>query len=168
MAFGDDDFLQKEESEIHIFKAKPRTFLSSEPTTFNGSRLTLNKYIIEITQTDKISLLVMPESQKEFTTQSALAQQYVGVNSRPEICANVQLVAPGAEPTKKQEFKSFGKNIDILWTTKTHVLNFRKLEKSMTKIVVCTDDIFANNRRLRSELGFVVAMADEQWRCNVL
>lgn len=58
----------------------------------------------EMTQKDDVAELIVPTDQKAFTSQRELAK-YIGVNSRAEICANVHLVAPGSNPTSKDEYK---------------------------------------------------------------
>lgn len=49
---------------------------------------------IRMDQRDKIYKLTVPATKKEFTSKKAMAQ-YVGVRCRPDICAAVQLIAPG-------------------------------------------------------------------------
>lgn len=61
---------------------------------------------------NKIAKLRTSITQKDFSSKSAM-EQYVGVNSRPDICSTVQLISPGAEPTSLTEFKIMNKVVKI-------------------------------------------------------
>lgn len=54
---------------------------------------------ILIDQKDKIRKLEIPKSQKGFAIQRSMCK-YIGVNTRPDVCTTVKLVAPGAEKTE--------------------------------------------------------------------
>lgn len=57
--------------------------------------------MINIYKERKIAKLTSPETQKYFAIEMALVQ-YIGVNCRQNICAAVQLIAPGSEPTTEE------------------------------------------------------------------
>lgn len=74
-----------------------------------------------MSQTDKIERLTTATTQQAFSSQGAAAQ-YIGINTRPDICAAVHLIAPGNAPTKPEEYKSLAKSIKFLHETKTQGL----------------------------------------------
>lgn len=78
-------------------------------------------------KSDKVQNLEITESQKEFTSQRAMAR-YIGVNSRPDICATVQLIAPRSDPTSQIEFKLLEKVIKRLRDTSDIGFAFVRLE----------------------------------------
>lgn len=72
---------------------------------FNGIRLTRgNDSVVRMEQRDKIEKLTIPTNDKEFASKHAMVQ-YIGVNFHPDVCAPVQLVAPGQEQTTKEGYK---------------------------------------------------------------
>lgn len=68
-------------------------------------------------QNDKIEGLDVPKTPKEFCSKRAMCQ-YIAVNTRPDACATIQLIAPGSEDTTGQEFKILEKTIGHLKDTK--------------------------------------------------
>ena len=95
LGVGTESFLEKEEIASKQFRCKPRTIISSENTSFNGINIKKTTASYSITQSDKVDKLVDPTTSVEYASHRALAQ-YVGVNTRPDICAPVQLLAPGS------------------------------------------------------------------------
>ena len=120
-----------------------------------------------MSQADKIEKLAIAETQQEFTSQRALAQ-YIGVNVRPDICAPVQLIAPGKLPTTDKERKSLKKTTKFLKETIDQGLNYVALDLKTTKLVLMTDASFANAEGMRSQLGYLVLMVDDDDNCNIV
>lgn len=58
--------------------------------------------VVTMYQTEKVYKQQVPWKLEEFASQRSLAQ-YICVNTRPDICAAVQLIAPGSEPTSEKE-----------------------------------------------------------------
>lgn len=87
--------MDQEEEESKEFRSKARTELTTKTTEFNGIRVQRTENgTIKMDQVDKISKIYITEMQVQFASQRVLAQ-YDGGNSRPEICAAMQLLAPG-------------------------------------------------------------------------
>lgn len=57
--------------------------------------------MINMTKKENMDQIDNVNVQKSFTSLRALAQ-YIGVNKRPGICATVQLIEPGSDPSHKQ------------------------------------------------------------------
>lgn len=107
------------------------------------------------------------EEQKGFTSQCALAQ-YILDNSRADVCANNHLITTGASTTTREKLNSCAKTVKHLRDRRTHGLKFQKLYVSTLKIIVITDESFANTCDLRSQLQIAIAMAHVSGRFNVL
>lgn len=120
-----------------------------------------------MTQSDTIHQLDVPVEQKRFTSQRALAQ-YIGVISRSDICAKIQLVTPGASVTTRKEYNSLAKTVAHLHQTRMHGLKFEKLDMATIYIIFFADAKLTTTREPRSQMGFVITMADASGRCNVL
>ena len=72
---------------------------------FNG--LTINSmpnYVYQITQTDKIKSVKVPCNREEFVSERAKCQ-YIGVRMRPDISAEVPILASACEETAEKDFK---------------------------------------------------------------
>lgn len=97
LGIGSPAFLEDEDSVAHHFKYKARTVLSDTTLTFNGSDLDRPRTTtIRMRQPDKMRTLLNQLDQPGFAIQRAMAQ-YVGVYTRPDICAPVQPVATGQD-----------------------------------------------------------------------
>lgn len=94
-----------------MFRMKSRNFFTCAPTKFNGSNWSTADETITMTKMIRSTRSSSTTTKKTFTIQRALAQ-YIGVNMCPYVCANFQLVAPGADEASKEEHKSFFKTIE--------------------------------------------------------
>lgn len=63
-----------------------------------------------MTEQKKILKLVTPTTKEAFRSQRALTQ-YIAMNCRPDICATLQLIAPGNARIENRQFKSLKKSI---------------------------------------------------------
>ena len=167
LGFGTPAFLDLEESASKLFRCKPRTGITSKPISFNGIMINKLQNGYRMSQTDKVDRLTIATTQKAFSSQRAAAQ-YIGVNTRPDICAAVQLIAPGNAPTTPAEFKSLSKSIKFLQETKDQGLTYVNLDLRSARIVLLTDASFANAAGMKSQLGYLILMADDNGNCNLL
>lgn len=120
-----------------------------------------------MTHGDKIAERLTPVDQKDFTSHRVLSQ-YIGVDSRLDVCANVQLAAPGTDPTTKAEYNALNKTIKHLHTTTNYARQFEPLDLETMRIIVYTDGRFSNTIEMGSQLEVVVPMADATGQCNNL
>lgn len=98
MYIGTERFIIHEAEASHRYKSKPREILSRSPTPCNGYYIHRTPTgDIRMFQSDKITLLTPPDTEKCFVSQRAMAQ-YIGVKMRPYITASVQLVTSAYEP----------------------------------------------------------------------
>lgn len=93
--------------------------------------------------------------------------EYIGVNCPPSICATDQLIAPTDAKIKALQIKLLRTVINHMHITKENGLEFVRLDIESVRIVVLSDAPFANAAGLKSQLGFVVLMADSYRRVNV-
>lgn len=168
LCLGSDEFNTEENDAATTFKTKPRRFLDEKETTFNGINIKRkNDGTIITTQEDKIEAMTDPIDEKSFISVRASAQ-YIGVNTRPDACANVQLLAPGTEEITKTEFKTLKRTLDHLRETKEDGLTFCPLDMETMRMVLISDASFANARGGKSQLGYIVAMVDGTGRANII
>ena len=168
LAMGTASFMSDEEIASSKFICKPRSLLTNKPLTFNGLTLTRSTNgKIYATQKEKILRLKHPTNQSEFTSNRALAQ-YIGVCVRPDLCAAIQLLAPGKEPTTPTEMKQLTKTINRLHETSDTGLSFCPLNLDKTKLIIISDAAFGNARGLRSQLGYLILLVDDTGAANII
>lgn len=141
--------------------------ITDKPTSFNGIMIHKEGTKMVIAQKEKIDRLHMVDTQVEFNSQRALAQ-YVGVNVRPDVCAPIQLIAPGSQPTTDAEFKSLRRSTKFLKETRTQGLNFTPLNLETVRLVLLSDASFGNAAGLKSQLGYLIMMVDSDDNCNIV
>lgn len=118
-------------------------------------------------QRNKIPLLKDPTYYKYFT--SILASvQYLVVNTRPDTCANVKLICPGADPLTNTEYKTLTATFSHLRETNDNGINFRPVYINASRLVLITDASFANAKGNISQLGFIVLMMDDEGHANII
>ena len=167
LGFCTPNFMEDEERASTVFRCKPRTPISTKPISFNGIYICKKGETYSMTHGEKIDKLECVETQKAFVSQKALAQ-YIGVNVRPDVCASIQLVAPGSKPTSDEEYKTFKRTVKSMIATRDQGLNFIKLDIPSTKLILLTDASFANAEGMKSKLGYMIAMVDKFKRCNII
>jgi len=166
---GSDDFLKIEEETATKFKSKKRKILSpGQQATFNGTTISFEKdNTYKLLQKEKLEALSPVTTNKNFHSARAKIQ-YVGVMTRPDLCAETQLLANGIDDPSKEDLKRLNKLIKYCKKTKDIGLKFVKLDLDSTKIVLFTDSSFANAKNLKSQLGFVIALVDKENNANII
>lgn len=111
-SFFDDE----DKASLHL-NSKLRTMISTAPTPFNGTKSVRspNKSII-VTQPDEIEKLSPTNTNQQFTNQRARAQ-YIGICTRPDIFAQVQLIAPTSEAPTPAEHTILAKTLSQIQET---------------------------------------------------
>lgn len=95
-------------------------------------------------------------------------EKYICVKLRSEICAPVQLFAPGSLPTTDIQQKVLKKALKLMIETKDQGLNYTKLELPSSKLVLLSDAPFVNATGLKSQLGYIILMVDKNDNFNIL
>lgn len=72
--------------------------------------------------------------------------QYVGINVRPDVCAPIQLIAPGNAPPSRAEKKLLEKLINSLTEIIYQGLDYLPVDLDTARTVLLTDTNFANAR----------------------
>lgn len=107
------------------------------------------------------------DNSSDFISQRALAQ-YIGVNVRPDICAPVQLIAPGKNEVTDKDIKSLKKTTKFLKETIEQGLTFVPLNLETMRLVLMTDASFANAQGMKSQLGYLIMLVDDEGNCNIV
>lgn len=167
LTVGTKEFLEEEKEAARQFKTKERTTINNKPTTFNGVRICKIDNVITMDQQDKIEKLETPSTQKGFTSKRAMCQ-YIGVCTRPDTCAPIQLIAPGKNDTSKTEYNVLRKIVNHLKATKERGLKFVPINMKTARLVLFTDSSFANATDFKSQLGFLLLIVDDNHRANIV
>lgn len=94
--------------------------------------------------------------------------RYIVVCSRPDVCAAVQFIAPGSEPTTDGKMEGLNKAVILMKDTNAVGLTFCQLDMDNVHLVLITDAYFGNFRDYKSQLGFVILMADNTRVSNIV
>lgn len=94
--------------------------------------------------------------------------QYISVSVCPDICAPVQHITPGADPTTDDEYATSAKVRNFLLYQKETKLTFVPLYMDSAKRLVISGARFANARGGRSQLGFQIFLTDKHNNANII
>lgn len=137
-------------------------------TLCNGLQVKLvEKNFIRVTRMARIESLKIPNTEKGFKIQRALAQ-YIGVKWRPDICARVQLISPGSESISESQFVSLRKAIGHLKSRKETELDFVEMDMMSMQIVALSDSSYANADGMKSQLVYVSLMVSKTCRASIV
>lgn len=163
---GTTPFVKEKESAVESFRCKLISSIRTGPTSFNGINISISKetnYTID--QTDKMDRLDEDNAKKQFTNHRPLPQS-VGLNSKSDICAPIQLKAPA---TSRQH----------RWSSKVtqNVHQIPKVNKDPRPNIRPTATAFFQNspphrllnckcHGMKSSLRYFVILVDTEERCN--
>jgi hypothetical protein len=184
---GDDDFAEKEQAGLEKakFTAKERERLTSiHNLKFNGGIIETDGTAITLTQVRQCENLRIVSNKNTTTTSSrgavrqnlSIKDQYIAQRARgayissvcqPEAAYDLSVAAQAVEPTEN-DVKKLNKRIQWQIENAARGLRFVKLEKESLRLLVFTDASFANNKDLSSQIGYVLVLADDAGRANIL
>lgn len=127
MDIGTNDFLHFEEEASDRYNCKPRKLLTSTPTIFNGSHIRRGGCPTNPSLCTNARRSTTSIHQKALASQRAIAQ-YIGVNRRPYVTANVQLIEPKNDPVTPSECEILAKTILHLKKKSDTGLNYRPID----------------------------------------
>lgn len=184
---GDDAFAEREQLGLQKarFLAKERERLTiNNDLKFNGGIIHTDGTGITLTQVRQCKNLKTVSDKNTTTTSSrgavrqnlTIKDQYIAQRARgayiasvcqPEAAYDLSVAAQAIEPTEN-DVKKLNKRIQWQIENAARGLRFVKLEKETLRLLVFTDASFANNRDLSSQIGYVLVLADDTGRANIL
>jgi hypothetical protein len=170
LGVGTAAFLVEEEAASRKFRCKPRTIVGvGETVQFNGteiSRLEGNVFLMK--QPRKLRGLETATTQNQLTSVRA-AMQYVATTTRPDLAAPCQLLASRVGVhADAASYKSMNGLVEIGADSADDGLRFVPLDLSSMRVVVFADASFANASDYKSQIGFVVCLADANNAANIV
>jgi hypothetical protein len=160
-------FSQREDEQLKeaAFSAKPKqTLTADEPLLFNGGIISLDGDTITLRQKGQAKRLRLvnassPDAKQQYVEQRARGA-YIASICQPEACFDLLSAAQHQDPTP-DDVKALNRR--IRWQIDHHErgITFVPLDLHTAKLFVFVDGSFANNRDLTSQLGFVIALANE-------
>ena len=121
----------------------------------------------ELDQSVKLGKLQTPETDQDLVSSRALVQ-YIGSCTRPDLSAPTQLLASAVTNPTKETYKEMEKNIKWCHATKKVGICFVPLKLEECRLILFTDSSFANANKGKSQLGFVVVLAEKSGNGNIL
>lgn len=167
--FGTKRFLKDESITATKYLSKERQVIhEGEKHDFNGLTIKrLQKRVFEIEQFDKLKNLKVPKDQTEFVSERAKVQ-YIGISTRPDLCAATQLLATAALDPKKEDYKKMKNIIERAKQTSSVGLKYVPLDQESLQLMLFTDASFANCANLKSQIGFILVLADKFGSANII
>lgn len=115
----------------------------------------------------KIEAVATPIIENGFQNQNFLAL-YSSVNSWPDVCAFVQLIVPGSAEVEEIQFDILRKKSNA-WERNIETLyQFFEIDVRNIRVVVLSDISIASRVGLKSQLVFVVLVAEEHCSANLV
>lgn len=171
MGTATDEFLAREEEQSQRIVCKPRTIIEvGSKMTFNGTEISHPcPNVFRLSKREKLTMLTKCESRADLISWGA-SIQYVSGSCRPDLTAACQLAAtPVAAPSPKRATISLlNFLVQVCHDTCDDGLTFVPLDISSIRIVAHSDAAFANAEDLKSQLGFVILMVDDQDTANIV
>jgi hypothetical protein len=137
--------------------------------TFNGaqiSRLTDLLTVLQSDQAKKIELLNTTDiSREEYVSQRARGA-YISSVCQPQVTFGLLYAAQTTDP-QKDDVDKLNKCLKWQIENKDKGLTFVKLTGQL-RLVIFTDLLFANNKDYSSQIGYVIALADDNNNCNII
>lgn len=171
----DEKFAAKEEIERQRanFIAKPVTYLTKmRPINFNGSNISLdedgNIMLTQQNHCNKIRLINQNDDIKsQYISQRALGA-YIATVCQPEASFDLSRAAQVINP-ETNDVSQLNKRLTWQKSNQTRGLKFVPLDYNSLKILVFTDGSFANcNEDMTSQIGFVICLADNSNKANIV
>lgn len=94
---------------------------------------------------DKIANLDDPKDRETLANIREMVQ-YIGANTRPDVCAPIQLAASGPEETIPQQYDVLTKVIALLKRTKRQGLILVSVNSYTERLIIVSDALVANAR----------------------
>jgi hypothetical protein len=188
LLLADRSFAAEEERELQKvgFLTKEREELTAtNPIKFNGGQLTMKGNSLTLTQGQHcqnlrpVSLETVDLTsargvvRKQIPTKGQYVAQrargaYVATVCQPEAAFDLSSAAQVTEPTN-DDIRKLNKRLEWQKENPLRGLTFVPLKTGTPlKLVVFTDSSFANNADYSSQIGYVIALADDEDNANVL
>ena len=147
------------------FRAKPKERLSGEaPLEFNGCTLTLHRDTISLTQKGQGAKIAVIDTKGADRAHKYMEQRvrgaYIASICQPEASFDLSAAAQIQQPADKDYVKL---NSQLQWQAENlhRYLRYILLDLATAKLMVFTDESFANNQDLSSQLGYLLDLANE-------
>lgn len=103
---------------------------------------------------------------KDFCWQAQL--QYISSCVRPDLCASVHLMASEVINSSSATYMKMGTVVDWCRETCKIGLTFDPFDRNTFGLALFTDASFANKEGLKSQLGYVIVLMDDNNKGNIV
>lgn len=165
---GNKAFSEKSKLVRSHFDTKRRQY---PPFKFAGIHIERpTAYAFEMHQLTYIQKLTTLHPTADFKSFRTLRHQLAWTaNSRPDILAGVNILSQVTETQfKESHITKINSLVNHLHNTARMKLRYVTLDPKSLQLIVFCDGSFASNEDLSSQCGYIVLMADEQGKANLL
>ena len=154
-------FAEREQDRL-VYAAKSREILFTDHSLiFNGTFLRRHDNgKLSITQKQQCATIECAKTKDKYVKQRAKGA-YVATMCQPEAAFDLSLAAQSAQNPDDKDFKLLNKRLQWQLKNKLRGLTFVPVDASTAKLFVFVDASFANNKDMSSQLGFLIAIANE-------
>jgi hypothetical protein len=162
------EFSATEEKKIQkaAFRAKPKAQLAkSSPMEFNDARFTFDNDQLNLRQKEQSKKLQLVNIGAEERDQQYLEQRargaYLASICQPEATFDLFVAAQAHNPDS-DNLTRLNKRLQWQINHLNRSLRYVNIDLRFAKLIIFADGLFANNRDLSSQLGFLVILANEE------
>jgi len=166
---GMEGFMAREEEELQKakFKAKPRkNLVDGTSGDFNGCHITIEKDAVTVVQKGQAEKLTLVDLNANDRAQQYVEQRargaYIASICQPEAVFDYSVAAQIQQQQSDEDIKKLNQRLEWQINNKLRGLRFISLDLSKAKLMVFTDGSFANNRDLSSQIGYLIALVNEE------
>jgi hypothetical protein len=170
LGHGTPMFLKDEEHHSSRFVCKPRQILhEGHSIHFNGAELSMHpRRILALTQSKKLQELKHAKIGGELVSIRA-AMRYIATCTRPDLAAPCQLLASRVgDNAPHSVYTAMNKLVSIARETVQDGLRFVPLDLETVRVVLFSDASFSNAAEYKSQLGFVICLAEVNDNANIV
>ncbi|KHJ30532.1 hypothetical protein EV44_g3546 [Erysiphe necator] len=166
---GNEEFIRLEQDEIiksQIVTKPVDKLMSNKNLTFNGGIINLGENSIILSpknQGEKIKIVDMNKLnfRNEFIAQRARGA-YIATLCQPEASFDLSFAAQTCQDPSDEDVKYLNKRLKWQIENKHRGLNYIKVNLNSAKLFIFVDASFANNRDYSSQIGFIIALANDK------
>ncbi|KAF1828306.1 hypothetical protein BDW02DRAFT_652134 [Decorospora gaudefroyi] len=159
LGLSDQDFANNETKEL-CFKAKDKQFLApSNPIDFNGCVVSIKHGTITLRQKRQGEKLEPAKDKKSYIQQRARGA-YIATICQPEASFDLAAAAQATNPSK-EEISRLNKRLTWQKDNVDRGLRYVQLDMKNLKLFTLVDALFANNKDMSSQMGYVIILGNE-------
>jgi hypothetical protein len=160
LGFSNTAFANKESDKLRFMAKEKQSLKTGEPLIFNGCVLTVEGDILHLRQKNQGQKLKLATDKQTYVQQRARGA-YIAIICQPEASFDLSAAAQIAD-SGKEEIARLNKRMKWQMANINHGLDYIAVNLKFVKLFAIVDALFANNKNLSSEMGYVIILGNER------